>query len=114
MNWACLKLHGLLIGTLPFMKFILSLRMKEKKDQVVNRIPQETKGTHTIEKGHQDLRGNQIHSPLEAMVHEEVPELQEEEEKEMNPVIPVGTKDQIRVKVQILKKKMRVVSLPLD
>ena len=88
--------------------------MKEKGDQVVNRVPWEAKGTHIIGKEYQDLKGNQIHPPLEAMVQEEVPELQEEEEEEMNPVIPVGTKDQIRVKVQIPKKKMIVVSLPPD
>ena len=87
--------------------------MKEKGDQVTNRIPQETKGTHRIGKEHQDLRGNRIHFPLEAMVQEEVSELQEEEE-EMNPVIPVEMKDQIRAKVQIPKKKMIVVSLQLD
>ena len=89
--------------------------MKEKGYQVVNRIPQETKGTHTIEKGLQDLRGNRIHPPLEAMVQDEVLELQEEEEgEEMNPVILVETKDLIRVRVQIPKKKMIAVSFQPD
>ena len=96
------------------MKYILLLRMKEKGDQITNRKPPETKGTHRIGKEHQGLRESQIHSPLEAMVQEEVLELQEEEEEEMNPVIPVETKDQIRVRVQIPKKKMIVVSLQPD
>ena len=52
-----------------------------------------TKGTHRIGKEHQDLRENQVHSPLETMAQEEVLKLKEEEEEEMNPVIPVETKD---------------------
>ena len=42
---------------------------------------------------------------------EEVLELLEEEEEEMDPVVPVGMKDQTGMEVKILKRKMIVVWL---
>ena len=50
---------------------------------------------------------------MEVKVLEEVLEPQEEEE-EMNPVVLVEMKDQIRMKVMTLKKKMKVVLLQLE
>ena len=88
--------------------------MKEKGDQVVNGEPREVRRTYITGKEHQDMRGNQIHLLLKAKVQEEVQELQEEEEEEMGPVIPVGMKDQTRVMVWILKKRIIVVSPPPD
>ena len=81
---------------------------------MVNKILQETKGTHTVGKERQDLKGNQmismsqIHSPLEATEQGEVPELQEEGEEEMNLAILVEMKVQIRVKMQNLRKRTKV------
>ena len=87
--------------------------MKEKGDQIDDRTLPETKGTHRIGKEHQATRDNQIHLLLTAMGQKEVPELLEEEEEEMGLVIPVEMKDQIEMRVKILKRKMVVVLLQL-
>ena len=78
-----------------------------------DRIHPETKGTHGIRKEQQVMIENQVHLPLTAKGQEEVPELLEEEEEEMGPVVAVEMKDQIGMRVKILKKKMVVVLPPL-
>ena len=83
--------------------------MKKREDLIINDIHLDHEEMHRLEKGHQDLRGNQIHPPMEVKVLEEVLEPQEEEE-EMNPVTLVEMKDQIGMKVLTpRRKKMKVV-----
>ena len=87
----------------------------ERRSNGQQNTPRDQGNTHSKERtSGSDREPN--YSPLEVMAQEEVPKLleEEEEEEEMNLVIPVMTKDQIRVKAQIQKKKMGVVLLQPD
>ena len=88
--------------------------MKNREVLIINDIHLDHEEMHRLEKGHQDLQGNQTHPPMEVKELEEVLEPPEEEE-EMNPTILVGMKDQIGMKEPTPKrKKMKVVSLQLE